>query len=442
MKILQTVRQSISLQLLLLFISSGILIILVVLLILNYVIRYNVSENITPHINQYLQYLYHDIGSPPNIEKAKKLAEKLPIEISIDTLQTHWSSRSKPIDSDRLQWESRYTNPQGVTFEISINRGSRLKIAQIKTENEQLLIWTNNLQQRGKPSLGLLLGISLALILSIQYLLIRRLFRPLKTIQSGIQIIGSGELSHRIKNVKQNELGKLADNINQMTDDIEQILDAKRELLLAISHELRSPLTRAKISIELLNPSPTQADIARDLREMENLITELLEAERLKGRHHTLDLSSTNLNKIIHTVINEHFPKTDFQLELTDKLPLQQIDIPRMHLVVRNLINNALKHQPENSQPMRLQTTLYHHQIRLSVQDFGSGISAEHLLHITEPFYRADTSRQRKTGGFGLGLYLVKLIVEAHNGKLHIASQENKGTTVQIYLPVFYEKLP
>jgi signal transduction histidine kinase len=440
MKILQTIRYSLSSQLLLLFIALGLIIVLVFLAILTYVIRQNINEQMTPHINQYAQYFYQDIGSPPNIEKAKKLAEQLPIEISIDTRQTHWSSSSKQPDSRYLNWVYSYTNPQGAIFEISIGRGrgAGVKAVQIKDSNGRMLIWSDNLSPRGKPSLIHLFGIGLLiLILSILYLLIQRLFHPLKAIQTGVQKIGSGDLSHRIKRVKKNELGKLANDINQMTDDIEQMLEAKRELLLAISHELRSPLTRAKVLIELLNPSPIQVDLARDLREMENLISELLEAERLKGRHHTLDLAPTDLNNIINTVINEYFPNIDFQLALTDKLPIQQIDIPRMHLVVRNVIDNALKYQPKGALPIRLQTTVYQDETRLSIQDFGSGISTEHLPHITEPFYRADASRQRKTGGVGLGLYLVKLIVEAHNGKLQITSKKNKGTTVLIHLPIY-----
>jgi signal transduction histidine kinase len=437
MKILQTIRYSISSQLLLLFIASGLIIILIFLAILTNVVQQNIGQYITPHVNQYAQYLYQDIGSPPNIEKAKKLAEQLSIEISIDTLQTHWSSNSKLPDKYYLNWDYSYINPQGTTFEISISRNSGVQAIQIKDINGRILIWSDKLPQRGKLHLIHLFGIGLLiLILSVLYLLIHHLFHPLEAIQAGIQKIGSGELSHRIKSVKKNELGKLANNINQMTDDIEQMLEAKRELLLAISHELRSPLTRAKVLIELLDPSQIQVNLARDLREMENLITELLEAERLKGKHHALNLSPSCLNKIIHSVINEHFPNIDFQLKLTNKLPIQQIDIPRMHLVVRNLINNALKYQPEDASPICLQTALYEHETRLSVQDFGNGISAKHLPHITKLFYRVDASRQRKTGGFGLGLHLVKLIIEAHDGQLYISSKKNKGTIVVIHLPI------
>ena len=231
-------------------------------------------------------------------------------------------------------------------------------------------------------------------------------------------------------------MGELAGSINHMADDIEQMLESKRELLLAISHELRSPLTRAKVSLALLEESKTQANIARDLQEMESMISELLEAERLKGRHSALNLTPQHLNDIVTGIAHDHFPDATLQLDLADNLPTQQLDITRLRLVVRNLLDNALKHQQNSTKPVEITTSLQGNQVVLQINDHGSGIPPEHLPYLTEPFYRADASRQRKTGGFGLGLYLVKLIITAHNGELDISSDVGVGTQVKVTLPV------
>jgi signal transduction histidine kinase len=278
--------------------------------------------------------------------------------------------------------------------------------------------------------------LSLLTVLTLLYFAIRRLFQPLKSIQTDIQRIGSGELSHRIQTSRNDEFGELAQTINHMADDIEHILEAKRQLLLAISHELRSPITRAKVALSLMDQSPQQAGLAEDLQEMENLIHELLEAERLKSKHYALNLSPCSLNELIDGLIEQQFSAALIKQRLENNLPHFLLDEARIKFALKNVLSNALKHQQADSLPIEVSSECHHKVITLQIKDHGSGIAAEHIPHLTEPFYRADPSRQRKTGGYGLGLYLVKLIIEAHNGELIIESDVGQGTRVMMRFPI------
>ena len=169
---------------------------------------------------------------------------------------------------------------------------------------------------------------------------------------------------------------------------------------------------------------------------MEAMITELLEAERLNGRHQSLNKVTVTLNEIVMSVVDEYFSDQAIDIHLSEDAPLQQLDPTRIRLVTKNLLDNALKHNGNDSPAIKLSTIQASQTAQLTIQDFGSGIPKEHLVHLTEPFYRADASRQRKTGGFGLGLYLVKVIVDAHQGELNIDSTEGQGTTVTVKLPL------
>ena len=437
-KLFKKIRHSLSMRLLLMFIVAAVVTIVLFQTMIGFLISRHLSEEIAPHAHQYLSYVQKDIGSPPDIDRAKALVSKLPIEIMITGPDGNWASTTERPERDHLHRYEHGDRPNQ-DIQVGYDRGQTSILIREKLGDGtyETLIWNNNgFKDRRRPHFGLLFVLSLLLtILGTLYWLISRMLRPIQTIQSGVQTIGAGELTHRIVTKKDDELGELAGSINHMADDIEQMLEAKRELLLAISHELRSPLTRAKVSAALLKPSSNQENIARDLNEMEAMITELLEAERLNGRHQSLKKVDVTLNEIVMSVVDDYFPEEAIDLTLAADPPLQQLDPTRLRLVTKNLLENAFKHNGEGSQPVRLATVVSNQEVMLEIEDFGLGISKEHLSHITKPFYRADASRQRKTGGFGLGLYLVKLIVEAHDGVLKIESEEGFGTQITVSLP-------
>jgi signal transduction histidine kinase len=268
--------------------------------------------------------------------------------------------------------------------------------------------------------------------------MVKRLFQPLQDISRSVARFGSGELDHRIHIKRRDELGVLADSINNMADEIEAMMEAKRQLLLAlaISHELRSPLTRARLNAELLQTSEPRQRIIADLQLLEQELTELLETERLGSRHTKLDLQPVDPGQLIDTVIQDHFYSASISCQHDSDNLSVQLDPTRIRLLIKNLLDNGLRYTPESAEPVQLHSRISNQLWQFSVQDHGEGIPQEHINHLTEPFYRVDKARQRETGGYGLGLYLCRVIAEAHRGSLQIESEPGKGTQVMLTLPL------
>jgi signal transduction histidine kinase len=279
---------------------------------------------------------------------------------------------------------------------------------------------------------------ALLLLTALAYRIVRSLLRPLADIRAGAIRFGGGDFSTPIEPRRRDELGELALQINRMADGLQQRLDAKRELLLAISHELRSPLTRARLNAELVAESSARDALLHDLGEMRDLITDLLESERLAGGGHAaLNTEASQLNALVAETIDSQFAGKAVTVALDPALPSQPLDRTRIRLLCRNLIDNALRHsQHEGASPAPSVTTMrIGTDAVLRVRDHGPGVDAAQLAHLGEAFYRTDSARQRSTGGVGLGLYLCRLVAQAHGGEL-TARNAQPGLEIEVRLPL------
>jgi len=276
--------------------------------------------------------------------------------------------------------------------------------------------------------------LSLLLLTLLAYLYVRRLLRPLDAITAGAQRFGAGQFDTPIPVQhphKPDELGQLAATINTMGRDIHGMLEAKRALLLAISHELRSPLTRARLHTELL--PDTQADIApqrealqRDLQEMATLISE----------REPVDLPALAAEALRDLHARHPGTAAPISLQAAATLPQLQLDPARIRLLLRNLLDNALRHgtPPGARAPELALSATPGSGISLTVRDFGPGVPEAQLPHLAEPFYRLDSARTRSAGGVGLGLNLCKLVAQAHGGTFS-ARNAAPGLAVTVTLP-------
>jgi signal transduction histidine kinase len=226
-----------------------------------------------------------------------------------------------------------------------------------------------------------------------------------------------------------------------MAHSIHQMLEAKRALLLAISHELRSPLTRARVNTELLpDTPPVQAQrqaLLRDLAQMRDLVADLLESERLGQGHAALQLEPTDLGTLAREVAAQLAGSADGQplwLDIAPNLPQVAVDRSRVRLLLRNLLENALRHSAEAAQAPELTLAPEGRGVLVTVRDYGAGVEEAALAHLAEPFYRPDAARERSTGGVGLGLYLCKLVALAHGGSFAIRNAQ-PGLEVRVVLP-------
>ncbi|MET0081258.1 MAG: HAMP domain-containing sensor histidine kinase [Candidatus Thiodiazotropha lotti] len=426
-------RHRLSIRLILLFIIISILIIFVLNTGFRYGMRNEFQRLAEPHLVEYVDHLQQQIGAPPDIPAASALAERLSIDIQISSPGDRWSSSGVFLDEQSLDFHQHQLS-SGRTVEVS-HQASRF-IMRLQ-EGDVIALYITK-QKFSSTQIPLIASITIAVVLlliALTYHFVRRLFLPIGTIRQGVANFGSGDLKYRIKLKRKDELGELARSINIMADEIQGMLEAKRQLLLAISHELRSPLTRVRLNAELIEHGEPKERIIQDLKLLEQQLSELLETERLESNHTKLDLQLADPEQLINSVTKEHFAQSRWQSHFDKSDELILLDIARIKLLIKNLLDNALRHTNLQQGEVEIHSCLRKEGWYFQVTDFGAGIAEEHLTHLTEPFYRVDKARQRSTGGYGLGLYLCRVIAEAHGGELAIESQLDKGTQVSVTIP-------
>lgn len=409
-------------------------------------------EIVGSHIALHADLVLRAIGSPPDPRRAQAIVDRVPVDIRIAGPGVDWQSDPRfpaleaipfgpvsflDLDARSLKeieaWARslervRFANYQGHIF------------AELREGGYSVVFASPRLSETPPPDLtGVALILTSILVLTGCYVTVRWLIKPIGWIQEGAARIGEGDLDYRIPTTRKDDLGELALDINHMADDVRDMLEAKRQLLLAISHELRSPLTRAKVALEFLDDSQVKQDLLGDVREMEKLIADLLETERMNTGHTTLQRSAVDLKAMLESVMANEFGNRPgaVALSLPPEPVTRQVDAIRLRLVAKNLIENALRYNPEGGPPVGVELRVLPGAVAITVRDHGPGIAREALARVTEPFFRADPARSRTTGGFGLGLYLCRRIAEAHRGTLAIDSEPGRGALVTVTLPDF-----
>ncbi|OWQ90849.1 hypothetical protein CDN99_11850 [Roseateles aquatilis] len=261
---------------------------------------------------------------------------------------------------------------------------------------------------------GLLWAVPLLLLVTgVAYGGIRHMIRPLRALAAGAEAFGRGDLQHRVAIYHRDEIGDLAHRFNQMAEDIQAMLDGKRALLLAISHELRSPLTRARLHAELVDDGASKEALLDELGQMRELIAALLESERLGSGHRALQVSDCDLGALAREQ-----DQPGVALRVDRDVPVLKLDRTRVQLLLRNLVQNALRYNDPSQGPVLLSVDRDGDGARLTVRDHGPGVPPEALSQLGQPFYRPDEARARSEGGVGLGLSLCRLVAEAHGSQL------------------------
>jgi signal transduction histidine kinase len=374
-----------------------------------------------PLVTHYIDGLAREIGTPPSIERAKALTDRLPLAIRIEGPSVNWDSQPQRA-ADDLRDHRRFRD--GEAFQTrTLADGHRIVFGldgPIAGPRTRRVGWTTL--------------VVLLVLTAVAYAVVQQLLRPLADIRAGAERFGRGEFDPPIAPRRDDELGDLALQINAMAASLRDMLDAKRALLLAISHELRSPLTRARVNAELIDEhSPPRDALLRDLAAMRDLITDLLESERLAGGHAALHAEPCDLNALVREVLEASFGNQVFEQQLDPAITAQPLDVPRIRLLLRNLLDNAQRHRGDGPAPI-VRTAIEGGDLLIEVRDFGPGVPNDALRQLAEPFFRPDTARQRATGGVGLGLTLCRLVAQAHGGTITFRNAE-PGLAVTVRLP-------
>lgn len=404
----------------------------------------DLRELISGHLSLHVEYVRRDIGNPPQIDRAIAITEQVPVDIRLAGPGIDWASDPNFPSIGSLQFGASdiFSEEPGAwldeleNVEFAISGAHRF--LRLRQGDFDIVVSSPRIADVGTgPALVPVILIIGLVWLLLAYLSVRWLFLPIDSIRQGAEKIGKGDFDHRITGYRRDQLGDLAEDVNRLAGDVRKMLDAKRQLLLGISHELRSPLSRLRLALEFFSDGEDKENLRTEIVEMERIISSLLEAERLNERHAILNRTPVNIQELVEQLIENFFSRDKKRIEIAcpEFDVVADVDDARIMLLLKNLLGNALRYTPGEAGAVILAVTKSEQDLVITVTDRGPGFSEDQKQNIGEPFFRGDPSRTRSTGGTGLGLYLAKLVAEAHGGTLSLDSTYESGARLIIVLP-------
>jgi two-component system, OmpR family, sensor kinase len=303
----------------------------------------------------------------------------------------------------------------------------------------------------GPPLALILLALSacMAATLLASVPLARSVVRPIEALARSVKLFGSGRLWTRASIQRGDEIGDLASSFDEMAARIEALVRSEKRLLANVSHELRTPLARIRVVLELASDGEPQrvrsylSEIAQDLGELECLVDDVLATARLEAASGgmgeaklPLHWSTVDVGSLIdrsRARFASLYPERELRVVAEGELPELRCDPALLRRVVDNLLDNAAKHA--EGATIELKASADEGDVRIEIADRGPGMTPEVAAHAFDPFYRADESRDRRRGGVGLGLSIIRSVVEAHGGKVELETAPGRGTSVTARIP-------
>ena len=273
------------------------------------------------------------------------------------------------------------------------------------------------------------------------YLLAFYLTKPVRQLQRAVESFGHGDLTARAASRRRDELGDLARTFDRMADRIQTLLDAERRLLLDISHEIRSPLARLRVAVELARSGADREAaldrIEKEAERLNGLVTGLLQVTRAEGDPETLRSEPVRLEQLLEEIVDDASLEAGARgcaVRLVEAQPaVVEGDAELLRRAMENVIRNAVRHAPQGTV---VEAGLHAAEGRATVRirDYGPGVPEEALPRLFDAFYRVETDRNRASGGAGLGLSIARRAIELHHGAIRARNAE-PGLGVEIELP-------
>jgi two-component system sensor histidine kinase CpxA len=303
----------------------------------------------------------------------------------------------------------------------------------------------------GVTHLGIVLRECVALLVSgfICYLLTRYLTAPILRLREASQHLAAGDLSTRAAagmERRRDELGSLVSDFNTMAARIEELVSRQRQLIYDISHELRSPLARLNVALDLAQQrkgnDPAFDHMEQDIECLNDMIGRLLTVAKLDASATPVPMAQVDLTELVSQIVRS----ADFELQERDgavRLSSQgqyfvHGNAELLHSAIENVIRNAIRYTgPGNSVEVQLESTSAAEPalVRILVRDYGQGVPESELVNIFQPFYRVADDRNRQSGGTGLGLAIADRVVRIHGGTIKAQNATPHGLQVEILLP-------
>ena len=280
---------------------------------------------------------------------------------------------------------------------------------------------------------------------ALSYLVSQRIVKPLIQLERITRKFASGHLEERVPANEIPELNRLAESFNHMAKELEGVEQRRRDLVSDLSHELRTPLTVVEGYLEGLADGTIEASsdiyqrLARETTRLRRLVNDLQELSQAEAGYLPINAQPLDVRPLLAALVQRFSDQllegtTTLRLECPADLPPAIADPERVEQILVNLIGNALRYTPQGS--VTLQAWQASDQLWIAVKDTGQGISSDDLPHVFERFWRSDRSRDRHSGGTGIGLAISRRLVELQKGVIVAESELGQGSVFRFSLPI------
>ena len=293
---LSLIRKSVFIKFLLIIFGLGFLTNILVFGFFKTYYNRHIETALHENFKNYFEYISNDIGSPPDTILAKSISEKFSLVIWYRSENFSWSSVDSSSDFHSRRMLKHLESETGFTKDSTFI---------VKNADGSHYLFWGDFRQNIKPNHNFIvhLLLILTLLIALTYFLVRFIFKPVKQLSRGVEEVGKGNLDSVISVKRQDELGNLANSFNSMTGRIKEMLRSRDQLLLDVSHEIRSPLTRIKMALEFIDDGDKKRSIENDIKEIELMVGEILETERLNAGYGKLQIGEYDLQNILEEII-------------------------------------------------------------------------------------------------------------------------------------------
>lgn len=286
----------------------------------------------------------------------------------------------------------------------------------------------------------------LSLVLAIIFgtIMARRLSQPISRVIRATQIIAKGDYGDRIiEESSTKEIGQMTSAINNLAETLEKQEALRKRMSLDVAHEFRTPIATLQSHLEAMIDGIWEPDVMRlkscheEVLRIGRMVRDIEKLAKIEGENFVLHKESFDLSELIQTIIynfESDYKNKGVELKFKSSKCVITADKDKISQVVVNLLSNALKYTSEGG-TVKVIVKELPRDVAIIIRDNGIGICEEDLPYIFERFYRADRSRNRNTGGSGIGLTIAKSLVEAHRGKIEVKSEPGKSTEFTVILP-------
>ena len=305
----------------------------------------------------------------------------------------------------------------------------------VPTGSGQLAVGLAETRIESQPFTALLIGLvgGLFFVVVLAYGLARRITRPLARLEAASALVGQGETPLLLPETGPRELVTLSRRFNAMVRQVSELLTARTTLLAGVSHDLRTPLARMRLALEIMKTDPTPALIERmerDIVQMNQLIGNVLDLARGLEHEETVRVDLTDfLNELA-----EDFSTPECEILVICQAGQFMLARSALRRAIGNLLQNAIRYAP--AAPVELNCTVTDRQCCIGILDRGPGIPSDQIESMLQPFHRLDASRSPVTGGSGLGLAIVRELARANGWEISLRPRSGGGLEAWIVIPV------